>query len=115
VLAAMDPRIDRDLAENLQLIVAEEHGVFVAPSLKHISRNPERLFLVVEVPLTNGAIVRTANLQLGLGKVVWRGGDAAGYNEFELDWLPDGAYRNVGRNDPCPCGSGKKFKRCHGA
>lgn len=21
----------------------------------------------------------------------------------------------VGRNDPCPCGSGKKWKRCHGA
>jgi preprotein translocase subunit SecA len=21
----------------------------------------------------------------------------------------------VGRNDPCPCGSGKKYKRCHGA
>lgn len=21
--------------------------------------------------------------------------------------------KNVGRNDPCPCGSGKKFKRCH--
>ncbi len=24
-------------------------------------------------------------------------------------------YRKVGRNDPCPCGSGKKFKKCHGA
>ncbi len=24
-------------------------------------------------------------------------------------------FSNVGRNDPCPCGSGKKFKRCHGA
>lgn len=24
------------------------------------------------------------------------------------------ALANVGRNDPCPCGSGKKFKRCHG-
>ncbi|MGE0424000.1 MAG: DUF1186 domain-containing protein [Reyranellaceae bacterium] len=23
-------------------------------------------------------------------------------------------YRHVGRNDPCPCGSGLKFKRCHG-
>ena len=23
--------------------------------------------------------------------------------------------RGVGRNDPCPCGSGKKFKKCHGA
>jgi preprotein translocase subunit SecA len=21
---------------------------------------------------------------------------------------------HVGRNDPCPCGSGKKYKRCHG-
>jgi preprotein translocase subunit SecA len=26
---------------------------------------------------------------------------------------PDGGLR-VGRNDPCPCGSGKKFKHCHG-
>ncbi|MCA1646169.1 MAG: SEC-C domain-containing protein, partial [Chloroflexi bacterium] len=25
------------------------------------------------------------------------------------------APAKVGRNDPCPCGSGKKFKRCHGA
>ena len=23
--------------------------------------------------------------------------------------------KGVGRNDPCPCGSGKKFKKCHGA
>ena len=22
-------------------------------------------------------------------------------------------YKNVGRNDACPCGSGKKFKKCH--
>lgn len=24
------------------------------------------------------------------------------------------AAKNVGRNDPCPCGSGKKYKNCHG-
>jgi preprotein translocase subunit SecA len=24
-------------------------------------------------------------------------------------------WTNVGRNDPCPCGSGKKFKKCHGS
>jgi preprotein translocase subunit SecA len=23
-------------------------------------------------------------------------------------------FEHVGRNDPCPCGSGRKFKRCHG-
>ena len=22
--------------------------------------------------------------------------------------------KQVGRNDPCPCGSGKKYKQCHG-
>ena len=27
----------------------------------------------------------------------------------DVDWT------SVGRNDPCPCGSGKKFKKCHGA
>jgi len=28
---------------------------------------------------------------------------------------PDVAFKDVGRNDPCPCGSGKKYKKCHGA
>ena len=23
-------------------------------------------------------------------------------------------FARVGRNDPCPCGSGRKYKRCHG-
>jgi preprotein translocase subunit SecA len=23
--------------------------------------------------------------------------------------------KKVGRNDPCPCGSGRKYKKCHGA
>jgi len=27
---------------------------------------------------------------------------------------PAAAERKVGRNDPCPCGSGKKYKQCHG-
>jgi len=28
--------------------------------------------------------------------------------------LPHGGFPKVGRNDPCPCGSGKKYKQCHG-
>ncbi|MEE1365490.1 MAG: SEC-C metal-binding domain-containing protein, partial [Muribaculaceae bacterium] len=27
---------------------------------------------------------------------------------------PIKAAPKVGRNDPCPCGSGKKYKNCHG-
>jgi len=34
--------------------------------------------------------------------------------EKELAGLPDVSDK-IGRNDPCPCGSGKKYKRCHGA
>ena len=28
--------------------------------------------------------------------------------------LPASSLPRVGRNDPCPCGSGKKYKLCHG-
>jgi uncharacterized protein len=24
-------------------------------------------------------------------------------------------HPKLGRNDPCPCGSGRKYKQCHGA
>jgi preprotein translocase subunit SecA len=38
----------------------------------------------------------------------------AGASEAEqpVPFVRDG--RKVGRNEPCPCGSGKKFKQCHG-
>jgi uncharacterized protein YecA (UPF0149 family) len=37
-----------------------------------------------------------------------------------LELLPSAVARLLGgnapgRNEPCPCGSGKKFKKCHGA
>jgi preprotein translocase subunit SecA len=51
------------------------------------------------------------------------GGGAAGYaqEDGELEPVPVVEQRvldeedQVGRNDPCPCGSGKKYKKCHGA
>ena len=33
----------------------------------------------------------------------------------EKEKIPVKAATKVGRNDPCPCGSGKKYKKCHGA
>jgi len=38
---------------------------------------------------------------------------AAGKGEQE-GVLPIHAEQKIGRNDPCPCGSGKKYKQCHG-
>ncbi|MDD2917252.1 MAG: preprotein translocase subunit SecA [Candidatus Gracilibacteria bacterium] len=39
-----------------------------------------------------------------------------GVRVFKADAKPalGAEYKNVGRNEPCPCGSGKKFKQCHG-
>ncbi|WAP70312.1 DUF1186 domain-containing protein [Jiella pelagia] len=39
--------------------------------------------------------------------------DEWGY-DFDPDFIEPATnpYRSVGRNDPCPCGSGKKFKKC---
>lgn len=45
------------------------------------------------------------------------------YNEHVTQFVPPPAATvnvvrasfKVGRNKPCPCGSGKKYKRCHGA
>ena len=37
------------------------------------------------------------------------GAPGAGGASGAIDWS------TVGRNDPCPCGSGKKYKKCHGA
>ena len=38
-------------------------------------------------------------------------------NKFFRNWKLDigNSHQKVGRNDPCPCGSGKKYKKCHGA
>jgi len=58
-----------------------------------------------EPPATKRA-VRAEPIVTGAGRV--RSLSAAA-NATPADW------ENVGRNDPCPCGSGKKFKKCHGA
>lgn len=58
----------------------------------------------------------------------WEYGDKEGDDDaydlgpplpFEPDYTPVGTIRRegpkIGRNDPCPCGSGKKYKKCCGA
>lgn len=99
---------------------ARGQKVFVVPSLKHISRHPPTLFKAVDVLLAHGATLATANLQITPTRIVWRE-DVTDYNSMDVSWtgLPGTSTAvlelDVGRNDPCPCGSGKKYKRCCGA
>jgi len=48
----------------------------------------------------------------GAGSQVSNGAGAAGAAGAGAD---EGEYAGTPRNAPCPCGSGKKYKRCHGA
>lgn len=41
-------------------------------------------------------------------------GEDPGLNESAGAAMPAGEVPKVGRNEPCPCGSGKKYKHCHG-
>ena len=42
-------------------------------------------------------------------------GEAAGEEQVQDEKRPfTRSGRKVGRNEPCPCGSGKKYKHCHG-
>ncbi len=41
--------------------------------------------------------------------------DADAWEEEEEQENSAASMPKVGRNDPCPCGSGKKYKKCHGA
>jgi preprotein translocase subunit SecA len=40
--------------------------------------------------------------------------DGGGQVERRSEAAGDGNFAKVGRNAPCPCGSGKKYKVCHG-
>ena len=43
-----------------------------------------------------------------------QGGNRPAQSGPSVDPIRNQGHR-VGRNDPCPCGSGKKYKKCHGA
>jgi preprotein translocase subunit SecA len=38
----------------------------------------------------------------------------AGADDLEVDPADPGTWGKVSRNAPCPCGSGRKYKQCHG-
>jgi preprotein translocase subunit SecA len=46
--------------------------------------------------------------------VTYTAPDESGEAQTTVDQSTVNPFANVSRNDPCPCGSGKKFKHCHG-
>ncbi len=61
-----------------------------------------------ETPDEKLAAVKRDPVIIGAGRARTMQDVASDQRAAPVDWS------NVGRNDPCPCGSGKKFKKCHG-
>jgi preprotein translocase subunit SecA len=121
-MAQKDPLVEyraegHMLFEELGRVIREE----VVLSLFHVELAPE-----------DAAVLRPveAPTQLEYAHERFAGADAisaAGAAEFGLSGAATALveqplqrqvvneHRDIGRNDPCWCGSGKKFKRCHGA
>ena len=76
----------------------------IAHTIFHVSVTPAEQKIESEV--TKSRNIRTGDKALEGQNL--NQGPLRKFNSFEK--------RNVkvGRNDACPCGSGKKFKRCHG-
>ncbi len=86
--------------------------------IEKISRDVISFLLRAHIPLrgnqeptslNEGHRKRTdmSNLQTSRNDLVTNGGEPKSNAPVHVE-------KKVGRNDPCPCGSGKKFKQCHG-
>lgn len=87
-----------------------------------INKNIVSFLCHAQIPLENGGEVKEGKQQktdLSKMRTQHQTVDGAGHDNDYIDPTPPKAEpirveKVAGRNDPCPCGSGKKFKACHG-
>ncbi|MBN1132972.1 MAG: preprotein translocase subunit SecA [Bacteroidales bacterium] len=92
--------------------------------IDRINREVVSTLMKAHIPLRDPESVRRAEAprKMDLSKFETSKRDVQGYNDPNIEGGPDRPQKTqpvrvekkVGRNDPCPCGSGKKYKNCHG-
>ena len=84
--------------------------------LEELNQNVLSFLLRAFIPLRDASEAKApaqqrkpdmSQMQTSRTDLVTNGGD-------QKSRMPVHVEKQVGRNDPCPCGSGKKFKNCHG-
>jgi preprotein translocase subunit SecA len=89
----------------------EGFEMFEELKLRIVETTVENLFRIKAAAKEQGQeIERRQRRQIANLSFVGAGGDAA----VAAKPAPVHAAQKVGRNDPCPCGSGLKYKKCHG-
>ena len=76
-------------------------------------QNPEQVREAAETRRTDMSRYRTQKSELPTASNAMEGAQSQTQEKARPE--PVRVEKKVGRNDPCPCGSGKKYKQCHGA
>jgi len=97
----------------------ESFGLF-KKMIQKVNRDVDSFLIKGDIFLQNESDVREAQAPKGLdrSKMKEERGDmlsqAHSNTQEVVKTQPVKVEKKVGRNDPCPCGSGKKYKHCHG-
>jgi preprotein translocase subunit SecA len=81
--------------------------------LFHAELAPEEAQQLTQSQTTNGNLQYEHETTAGAQAIAAAGGEAVATGVVQA--VQTSPHEKTGRNDPCWCGSGKKFKKCHGA
>ena len=116
LLATIDSTITRTvLQENFAQFTPRQVLAEAQEGLEGLQTNEDS----IEAELTETGVGGRAGTQGTQNPVVMQDGDqpplrGAMTNAPSAPVTNSQSVQKVGRNDPCPCGSGKKYKKCHG-
>ena len=78
-------------------------------------QNPDQVSEAKEINVDNSQVKTNIEKQKEAEEAMRRAAQQAGQSrQQEKPKTFKRVDKKVGRNEPCPCGSGKKFKQCHG-
>ena len=74
--------------------------------VENIRQDTAKMLVAAQIRTNNGEALQRKRVAKVTG--------TSGGGDNSLKKQPVRAGKKIGRNDPCPCGSGKKYKHCHG-
>jgi preprotein translocase subunit SecA len=83
--------------------------------LFHAELAPEDAQELVQQNQNGGNLRYEDDNTSGAGAIAAAGGEAVALSGGATQTIQASPHEKLGRNEPCWCGSGKKFKKCHGA
>lgn len=111
--AAAAPKPEKPVTEKTDDELAEELNK-ISPEILSQAKTPQMRKMIIDIyrkMLVEGVNVKD---EKEVKKWLKRHPEVVNGGEVQKIETVKRTEPKVGRNDPCPCGSGKKYKKCHG-